>query len=158
GRPRAPGRRRPGALARPEHRRRRARAVRRRLDRDEDRHLRRGQPRQGRRRPGDPEREPRARARRDRRPAPEGRDGVSVTAAAGFVAWGVAAGIKYADRPDLAIVRSVPHATGGAMFTRNRVQAAPLAVCREHLALAEPQAVVINAGIANAATGERGKI
>jgi glutamate N-acetyltransferase/amino-acid N-acetyltransferase len=83
---------------------------------------------------------------------------VSVTAARGFVASGVAAGIKYENRPDLALVRSVPHATGGAMFTRNRVQAAPLAVCREHLALADPQAVVINAGIANAATGERGKI
>jgi glutamate N-acetyltransferase/amino-acid N-acetyltransferase len=83
---------------------------------------------------------------------------VSVTAAQGFVASGVAAGIKYEDRPDLALVRSVEHATGGAMFTRNRVQAAPLAVCREHLALADPQAVVINAGIANAATGERGKI
>src|SRR5262249_40377650 len=36
--------------------------------------------------------------------------------------------------------------------------AAPLQVCREHLALAEPQAVVINSGVANAATGERGKL
>ena len=44
------------------------------------------------------------------------------------------------------------------MFTRNRVQAACLQVNREHLALAEPQAVVINSGVANAATGERGKL
>ena len=44
------------------------------------------------------------------------------------------------------------------MFTRNQVQAACLQVNRDHLALAEPQAVVINSGVANAATGERGKI
>jgi hypothetical protein len=44
------------------------------------------------------------------------------------------------------------------MFSRNRVQAAPLQVNREHLSLAEPQAVVVNSGVANAATGERGKL
>jgi glutamate N-acetyltransferase / amino-acid N-acetyltransferase len=83
---------------------------------------------------------------------------VSVTAAADFVASGVAAGIRRRDRKDVAIVRSVPPATGAAMFTRNRVQAACLQVCREHLELAQPQAVVINSGVANAATGERGVI
>jgi glutamate N-acetyltransferase/amino-acid N-acetyltransferase len=81
---------------------------------------------------------------------------VSVTAARGFVASGVAAGIRRSDRRDVALVRSVPPAVGAAMFTRNQVQAACLQVCREHLALAEPQAVVINSGVANAATGERG--
>jgi glutamate N-acetyltransferase/amino-acid N-acetyltransferase len=83
---------------------------------------------------------------------------VSVTAAKGFVASGIAAGIKHADRKDLAVVRSVPPATGTAMFTRNRVQAACLEITREHLSLADPQAVVINSGVANAATGERGKL
>jgi glutamate N-acetyltransferase/amino-acid N-acetyltransferase len=83
---------------------------------------------------------------------------LSVTSAKGFVASGVAAGIKYAYRKDLAVVRSVPHATGAAMFTRNRVQAAPLEITREHLSLADPQAVVVNSGSANAATGERGKL
>jgi glutamate N-acetyltransferase/amino-acid N-acetyltransferase len=83
---------------------------------------------------------------------------MSVTAAKGFVASGVAAGIRRRDRKDLAVVRSVPHAVGGAMFTRNRVQAACLHVNREHLSLADPQAVVINSGVANAATGERGKL
>jgi glutamate N-acetyltransferase/amino-acid N-acetyltransferase len=82
---------------------------------------------------------------------------MSVTAAKGFVASGVTAAIRREGK-DLAIVRSLTHATGGAMFTRNRVQAAPLQVNREHLELAEPQAVVINSGVANAATGERGKI
>jgi glutamate N-acetyltransferase/amino-acid N-acetyltransferase len=81
---------------------------------------------------------------------------VSVTAAKGFAASGVAVGIRRRERKDLAIVRSVTRAVGAAMFTRNKVQAACLQVCREHLALAEPQAVVINSGVANAATGERG--
>jgi len=81
---------------------------------------------------------------------------MSVTAARGFAASGVAAGIRRSERKDLAIVRSLRPAVGAAMFTRNKVQAACLQVCREHLSLAEPQAIVINSGIANAATGERG--
>jgi glutamate N-acetyltransferase/amino-acid N-acetyltransferase len=81
---------------------------------------------------------------------------LSVTAAKGFAASGVAVGIRRRDRKDLAIVRSLTPAVGAAMFTRNKVQAACLQVCREHLSLAEPQAVVINSGVANAATGERG--
>jgi glutamate N-acetyltransferase/amino-acid N-acetyltransferase len=82
---------------------------------------------------------------------------MSVTAAKGFVAGGVHAGIRYS-RPDLAIVRSTAPAVGGAMWSRNRVQAACLLVNREHLSLAEPQAIVINSGVANSATGERGKL
>jgi glutamate N-acetyltransferase / amino-acid N-acetyltransferase len=78
-----------------------------------------------------------------------------VTAAKDFVAAGVNCGIR-ADRPDLAVVHSLRRATGAAMFTVNRVQAAPVTVSKEHLELAEPQAVVINAGCANAATGDRG--
>jgi glutamate N-acetyltransferase/amino-acid N-acetyltransferase len=83
---------------------------------------------------------------------------LSVTAAKGFVASGVAAGIRRRDRKDLALVRSLPAAVGAALFTRNRVQAACLEISRAHLALAAPQAVVINSGVANAATGERGRI
>jgi glutamate N-acetyltransferase/amino-acid N-acetyltransferase len=82
---------------------------------------------------------------------------VSVTAAKGFVASGVAAAIRRTGK-DVAIVRSLPRATGGAVFTRNRVQAACLQVDREHLSLAAPQAVVLNSGIANAATGQGGKL
>jgi glutamate N-acetyltransferase / amino-acid N-acetyltransferase len=82
---------------------------------------------------------------------------VSVTAAAGFVAAGVHAGIRRAE-PDLAVVRSMQPAVGAAMFTRNRVLAAPLVVSRAHLAEAEPQAVVVNSGVANAATGVRGEL
>jgi glutamate N-acetyltransferase / amino-acid N-acetyltransferase len=82
---------------------------------------------------------------------------MSVTAAKGFVAGGVHAGIRHS-KLDLAIVRSTVPAVGAAMLSRNRVQAACLLVNREHLSLAEPQAVVINSGVANSATGERGKL
>jgi glutamate N-acetyltransferase/amino-acid N-acetyltransferase len=82
---------------------------------------------------------------------------VSVTAAQGFAASGVAAGLKPSGKPDLALVRSIPRAVGAAVWTTNRVQAAPVVVSRRHLELAEPQAVVINAGSANAATGTRGE-
>jgi glutamate N-acetyltransferase / amino-acid N-acetyltransferase len=82
---------------------------------------------------------------------------MSVTAAQGFSASGVHAGIRKS-KLDLAIVRSTERATGAAMFTANRVQAAPVVVSREHLQLAEPQAIVVNSGIANAATGQRGEL
>jgi glutamate N-acetyltransferase/amino-acid N-acetyltransferase len=81
---------------------------------------------------------------------------MSVTAAKGFVASGVHCGIRKKDRLDLSLVRSVVPATGAGMFTANRVLAAPVILCKEHLDLAQPQAVVTNSGIANAATGERG--
>jgi glutamate N-acetyltransferase/amino-acid N-acetyltransferase len=80
---------------------------------------------------------------------------VSVTAAAGFEAAGVHARIRKEKR-DLALVRSLTPATGAAMWTQNRVLAAPVVVSKEHLALAEPQAIVVNSGVANAATGEAG--
>jgi glutamate N-acetyltransferase / amino-acid N-acetyltransferase len=82
---------------------------------------------------------------------------VSVTAAKGFVASGVHSGLRRS-APDLAIVRSLASATGAAMFTANRMQAAPVVISKEHLELAEPQAVVINSGSANAATGLRGEL
>jgi glutamate N-acetyltransferase / amino-acid N-acetyltransferase len=81
---------------------------------------------------------------------------MSVTAAKGFVASGVHCGIRKKDRLDLALVRSLVRATGAGMFTANRMLAAPVIVCKEHLQLTQPQAVVTNSGVANAATGERG--
>ena len=82
---------------------------------------------------------------------------MSVTAARGFVAAGVAAGIRPSGKPDVALLRSASPAVGCAMWTLNRVQAAPVVVSRRHLELAEPQAVVVNAGVANAATGTAGE-
>ena len=82
---------------------------------------------------------------------------MSVTAAKGFLASGVHSGMRRSAK-DLAVVRSAIPATGAAMFTANRVQAAPVVVSKAHLAQAEPQAVVINSGSANAATGRRGEL
>src|SRR5205823_12098522 len=80
---------------------------------------------------------------------------MSVTAAQGFAAAGVHARIRR-DRKDVALLCSSTHATGAAMWTQNRVQAAPVVVSKAHLELAQPQAVVINSGVANAATGAQG--
>jgi glutamate N-acetyltransferase/amino-acid N-acetyltransferase len=82
---------------------------------------------------------------------------VSVTAAKGFEAAGVAAGIRPSGQPDVALVRSTVPAIGAALWTANRVQAAPVLVSRRHLERAQPQAVVVNAGVANAATGPDGE-
>jgi glutamate N-acetyltransferase / amino-acid N-acetyltransferase len=81
---------------------------------------------------------------------------VSVTAAKGFAASGVAAGIRR-QAPDVALVHSQRPAVGGALWTVNRVLAAPVVVSQRHAAAVEPQAVVVNAGVANAATGPRGE-
>ncbi len=82
---------------------------------------------------------------------------MSVTAAKGFLASGIRCGAK-TEGLDLALVRSAGHAVGAALFTQNRVQAAPVVVSRRHLSQAQPQAVVLNSGCANAATGERGEL
>ncbi len=81
---------------------------------------------------------------------------MSVTAARGFVAAGVKAGIRK-EQLDLALVRTTSPAVGWGMFTTNRVQAAPVVVSKRHLELAQPQAVVLNSGSANAATGAQGE-
>jgi glutamate N-acetyltransferase / amino-acid N-acetyltransferase len=82
---------------------------------------------------------------------------MSVTAAKGFSACGVRSGMK-TEGLDLALVRSTAPAVGAAMFTQNRVQAAPVTISRRHLAQAQPQAIVLNSGCANAATGEQGEL
>ena len=82
---------------------------------------------------------------------------MTVTAAMGFVASGVSAGIRPSGEPDVAVVRSVPSSVGAALWTTNRVQAAPVTVSKRYLAKAQPQAVLINAGVANAATGAQGE-
>jgi glutamate N-acetyltransferase/amino-acid N-acetyltransferase len=81
---------------------------------------------------------------------------MSVTSARGFVAGAVHAGIRR-EKKDLAVVRTLGSGTGAAMWTQNRVQAAPVVVSKRHLAVAEPQAIVINSGVANAATGAAGE-
>jgi glutamate N-acetyltransferase/amino-acid N-acetyltransferase len=84
---------------------------------------------------------------------------MSVTAAQGFVAAGVAAGIKAQGKPDLSLVATADHrpVTAAGVFTTNLVAAAPVQLSRRHLAAeGRAAAVVLNSGNANAATGEPG--
>ncbi len=80
-----------------------------------------------------------------------------VTAPQGYLASGVAAGIKPRG-PDLAVLFSSQPAVGAAVFTLNRVQAAPVVLSRKHLnaAKGKVRAVLLNSGCANACTGENG--
>src|SRR5947208_9181177 len=84
---------------------------------------------------------------------------MSITAASGFVAAGVAAGIKESGALDLSLVATADHrpVTAAGVFTTNLVAAAPVQVSRRHLAGGRrAAAVVLNSGNANAATGEPG--
>jgi glutamate N-acetyltransferase / amino-acid N-acetyltransferase len=82
----------------------------------------------------------------------------TVTSAPGFTAGAVYAGMKtYGEgKLDLAILASDRPCNVASTFTRNKLSAAAIALNREYLADGRAQAVVINAGIANASTGERG--
>ena len=83
---------------------------------------------------------------------------MSITAAKGFEAGGLACGIKESGAPDLAIVTTADRAAvpAAGVFTRNRAVAAPVQVSRAHLADGRASAVVLSSGNANAGTGERG--
>ncbi len=80
-----------------------------------------------------------------------------VTAAKGFEAAAVAAGIKYKDRTDMALVYSQKPCVAAGTFTTNVVKAAPVKWDQDQVCHAPAaQAVVINSGIANACTGQEG--
>ncbi|MFQ6122613.1 MAG: bifunctional glutamate N-acetyltransferase/amino-acid acetyltransferase ArgJ [Dehalococcoidales bacterium] len=79
-----------------------------------------------------------------------------VTAPRGFLAGATYAGIKKKDGFDLGILFSeVPCATA-ALFTTNRIKAAPVVLCQQRLRGGRAVAVVVNSGCANACTGEQG--
>ncbi len=87
---------------------------------------------------------------------------MSVVAADGFVASGVACGIKPSGDTDLSLVATAdgaPVAAAG-VFTQNLVVAAPVIVSRRHLAATggRAAAIVLSSGNANAATGEQGEV
>ncbi len=79
-----------------------------------------------------------------------------ITFPRGFKAAGLACGIKKDSRPDLALVYSEVPAAAAAVFTTNRVQAAPVTVSREHIKSGSAQAILLNSGNANACTGVKG--
>ncbi|WP_190139608.1 bifunctional glutamate N-acetyltransferase/amino-acid acetyltransferase ArgJ [Streptomyces longispororuber] len=82
---------------------------------------------------------------------------MSVTAAKGFSAAGVAAGIKAKGKPDLAlVVNHGPRRAAAGVFTANRVKAAPVVWSEQVLRGGQVTAVVLNSGGANACTGPAG--
>ncbi|MFD4018179.1 bifunctional glutamate N-acetyltransferase/amino-acid acetyltransferase ArgJ [Streptomyces sindenensis] len=82
---------------------------------------------------------------------------MSVTAAQGFSAAGIAAGIKESGNPDLAlVVNNGPRRAAAGVFTSNRVKAAPVLWSEQVLKGGEVTAVVLNSGGANACTGPKG--
>lgn len=86
----------------------------------------------------------------------ESRNG-GVTAAKGFEAAGVEAGIKYQNRKDMALIYSTRPCRAAGVFTSNIVKAAPVLWDKELIdQYGAARAVVVNAGIANACTGEQG--
>ncbi|MGQ4419292.1 bifunctional glutamate N-acetyltransferase/amino-acid acetyltransferase ArgJ, partial [Streptomyces sp. SAS_269] len=82
---------------------------------------------------------------------------MSVTAAKGFTAAGIAAGIKENGNPDLAlVVNEGPRRAAAGVFTSNRVKAAPVLWSEQVLKSGQVSAVVLNSGGANACTGPKG--
>lgn len=69
----------------------------------------------------------------------------------------VQAGVRKPNRYDMLVAEFAPGTNVGGVFTQSRFAAAPVQVCREHLATTTAiRALVVNTGIANAATGELG--
>ncbi|MCM2418358.1 bifunctional glutamate N-acetyltransferase/amino-acid acetyltransferase ArgJ [Streptomyces sp. RKAG293] len=82
---------------------------------------------------------------------------MSVTAAQGFTAAGIAAGIKDSGNPDLAlVVNNGPRLAAAGVFTSNRVKAAPVVWSEQVVKGGLVSAVVLNSGGANACTGPLG--
>ncbi len=77
----------------------------------------------------------------------------------GFRAGAAESGMRYKGRPDIALLvcdGDPDGCTASGVFTKNAFRAAPVEVCRKHLGARKSKAVIINAGIANACTGEEG--
>ena len=82
---------------------------------------------------------------------------MSITAPQGFRAAGVMAGLKHSGDPDVAVVlNDGPSRAAAAVFTANRVQAAPVTWTRQVVKGGRVRAVVLNSGGANACTGPAG--
>ena len=82
---------------------------------------------------------------------------MSVTAPLGFRAAGVAAGLKTSGERDVAVViNDGPSRAAAAVFTRNRVKAAPVLWSQQVVAGGRVRAVALNSGGANACTGPLG--
>jgi glutamate N-acetyltransferase/amino-acid N-acetyltransferase len=75
----------------------------------------------------------------------------------GFVASGIYAGIKIRQTPDVGLLFAQRTASASAVFTTNKVFAAPVKIGREHIKSGQLRGIVINSGNANACTGQQGE-
>jgi len=80
----------------------------------------------------------------------------SVTAPRGFLAAGLASGVKVSGKRDLGLLVCPTGAVAAAMFTTNKIASAAVQVSREHIETRKTYAVVVNSGNANACTGKKG--
>ncbi len=74
----------------------------------------------------------------------------------GFKASAVAAGLKKNGNLDIGLIVSEDEAAAAAVFTTNKVKAAPILLSREHIRTGKARAIIANAGNANACTGQAG--
>ncbi|MFH1709488.1 MAG: bifunctional glutamate N-acetyltransferase/amino-acid acetyltransferase ArgJ [bacterium] len=79
-----------------------------------------------------------------------------ITAPKAFKASGMHCGVKKSGKKDLALICSDVPANAAAVFTSNKVKAAPILVSMEHIKSGKAQAIIANSGCANACTGEDG--
>lgn len=83
----------------------------------------------------------------------------TITSPKGFLAGATGAGLKTKGGLDLGILcseNSGSPCVAAGLFTTNRIKAAPVALCQKHIADGRAQAIVVNAGCANACVGEQG--
>lgn len=83
-------------------------------------------------------------------------DPASLRPVAGVRLGIASAGIKKPGRRDITLIELAPGSRVAGVFTQNRFCAAPVTVCKQHLAAGDIRALVINTGNANAGTGEEG--
>ena len=83
-------------------------------------------------------------------------EGGGIASPQGYLAAGITTGVKESGARDLALVYSTRPANAAAVYTTNKVQGAPIAVDREHLADGRARAVILNSGNANVCNGDAG--
>ncbi len=80
----------------------------------------------------------------------------TVTAPKGFLAAGISCGIKISGKKDIGFIACPTGAKAAGVFTTNKVVSAAVTVCKQHIKTGNAEAIVANAGIANACTGKLG--
>ncbi|MHC4756992.1 MAG: bifunctional glutamate N-acetyltransferase/amino-acid acetyltransferase ArgJ [Planctomycetota bacterium] len=80
----------------------------------------------------------------------------TITAAKGFLAAGVSCGIKKSGKKDLGLIVCPSGATAAGVFTTNKIVSAAVTTSKKHIASGKIYGVVVNAGNANACTGQQG--